>query len=45
MFLFYAGIVLMALSAAGCILSAVIFRLSKKRLDQCLEDEYGKPRL
>ena len=42
--LFYGGIALMALSMAAAAVTAVVLRMSGKRLRARLEQDYGKKR-
>ena len=42
--LFYSGIVIMALSVIATVISIAIFKISGKKLKIQLEKEYGKPR-
>lgn len=39
--LYYAGIALMGCAAVGAAVALVIFRVTGKRLDRQMEDEYG----
>ena len=40
--LFYGGIVVMVIAALAGLVGIIVVRISRKRLNQCLEKEYGK---
>lgn len=40
--LFYGGLALMAVAAAGGLVTVLLLSIRKKRLDRQLEEEYGK---
>ena len=42
--LFYSGVVLMACAAVGAVVAGVVSHVSKKRLQDQLDIEYGKLR-
>lgn len=42
--LFTIGVVICITAAFGTVLAAIILRLSKRRLDKRLDEEYGKRR-
>ncbi len=43
--LFWAGIAVMGIAAAGGVLCLVVFRLTGRKLKKQLEKEYGEPRI